>query len=75
MIPNPNNGSFVVALDNAGGLKIQVSVLNSLGQLVYEGAEFTTNLTSIDISALASGIYYLQVNTAEEMFVKKVVKE
>jgi hypothetical protein len=75
IIPNPNNGIFVITLDNTGDIKSRVSILNSLGQVVFVGAESTANLMNVDISQLATGIYYLQVSTDAETIVKKVVKE
>ena len=75
VIPNPNNGTFVVAFDNTGDVKSRISVLNALGQIVYEGAESSTNYHKIDISALATGIYYLHVSTDAENIVKKILKE
>ena len=73
--PNPNNGNFVITFDQAGEVKAQISVVNSLGQTVYTGETIDTNFKNIDITALASGIYYLQVNTGAETIVKKIVKE
>jgi hypothetical protein len=75
VVPNPNNGTFAVIFDNAGEVKSQISVFNALGQVVYEGSESITNYKSVDISQLASGIYYLHVSTQAENVVKKIIKE
>jgi hypothetical protein len=75
VVPNPNNGTFVVTLDNSGDLTSHIKILNSLGQVVFERTETVENLINVDISSLASGIYYLQVSTGEETIVKKIVKE
>ena len=75
VVPNPNNGVFTVTFDNTGEAKLQISLLNALGQVVYEGAESATNYKSIDISHLASGVYYLHVNTEATNIVKKIIKE
>ncbi|HWZ22455.1 MAG TPA: T9SS type A sorting domain-containing protein, partial [Cytophagaceae bacterium] len=72
VIPNPNNGIFVIATyDNN---KSRVIILNSLGQMVYSN-ESTENLRNVDISALASGVYYLQVSTSTDAVTQKIVKE
>jgi hypothetical protein len=75
VMPNPNNGTFVVTLNNTGEVKSTVNVLNSLGQVVYVGEASASNFRSIDISNLASGVYILQISTHEETIVIKVVKE
>ncbi|MDF2456449.1 MAG: hypothetical protein K0R51_2442 [Cytophagaceae bacterium] len=75
ILPNPNNGNFVITLNNTGETKSYVAVLNVLGQVVYEGGESTANFRTIDISHLASGTYYVQISTAGDTIVKKVIKE
>jgi hypothetical protein len=75
IVPNPNNGIFAIILNNTGDVTSQVSVLNSLGQVVFVGAETKDNLMNVDISQLAAGVYYLQVITDEDKIVKKIVKE
>jgi hypothetical protein len=75
VIPNPNNGTFVITFDNTADVKSRVSIVNALGQVVYACAESTSNYKSVDISYLPSGIYYLQVSTDEGTIVKKIVKE
>jgi len=75
VVPNPNNGTFVVTLNNSGEIKSFVSVLNVLGQVVYEGGESTANFRNVDISNLAAGTYYVQISTAQDTVVKKVIKE
>ena len=74
VVPNPNNGIFIVTLDNASEVKSRVTVLNALGQVVYTN-ESTDNLRNVDISALASGIYYLQVSSNEATIAQKMIKE
>ena len=75
VIPNPNNGTFVISRDNISEMKPRVSIVNSIGQEVYMTNEISTNLQNIDISYLSSGVYYLQVSTQEGKIVKKIVKE
>jgi hypothetical protein len=75
VVPNPNNGSFVIILNGTGDTETRVSLLNALGQIVYVSNGFTGNFHNVDISDLASGIYYLQINVDEDTFVKKVLKE
>ncbi|MBX9850824.1 MAG: T9SS type A sorting domain-containing protein [Cytophagaceae bacterium] len=75
IVPNPNNGTFILSLLGAGDVANKVSILNALGQVVYIAPETTANTRSIDIQHLASGVYYLQVTTDEGTIVKKLVRE
>ena len=75
IIPNPNNGVFVITLSNIGDVKSSIVVLNVLSQIVYESGESSSNYRTIDISNLPAGTYYVQVSTHEETVVKKVVKD
>lgn len=75
VIPNPNNGTFVVSINNTNDVKSSLVVLNMLGQVVYEAGESTSNYRNVDISNLPAGTYYLQVSTAEETIGKKIIKE
>ncbi|MFL5729485.1 MAG: T9SS type A sorting domain-containing protein, partial [Cytophagaceae bacterium] len=75
VIPNPNNGTFVVALDHTGNKKTHVRIVNSLGQVVYENTVSSDSVMNVDISLLASAVYYLEVITDEDLIVKKIVKE
>ncbi|MFN3406039.1 MAG: T9SS type A sorting domain-containing protein [Cytophagaceae bacterium] len=74
VVPNPNSGIFSVMLDKQGEADIFINIFNSIGQLVLADRMADTFKT-IDISALATGIYYLQISTEQETVVTKVVKE
>jgi hypothetical protein len=68
--PNPNQGEFMVET-NVG---INVSVINSLGQVVY--SEKTTSLkTTINISHLNNGIYFVKATAGGEQHTLKLIKE
>jgi hypothetical protein len=75
IVPNPNNGVFVVTLNTVGDVKSRIVVLNVLGQIVYEQGESTANYRNVDISNLPAGTYYLQVSSLEDTVVKKIIKE
>jgi hypothetical protein len=75
VIPNPNNGLFVILLDNSGDVQSRVSIVNSIGQIVFDAGESSDPSRNIDISHFASGVYYLQISTDENIIVKKVVRE
>ena len=75
VIPNPNNGTFVVTINNTSDVKSRLVVLNVLGQVVYEEGESASTYRNVDISNLPAGTYYLQVSTVEDTIGKKIIKE
>ncbi len=61
LYPNPNKGSFIL---NTGSMEIKdISIYNTLGNVVYEKNSTSENLLNIDILNLSEGIYLLKVRT------------
>ena len=56
--PNPSKGSISIDFDSSIGIK-SFQLFSALGQKVFVSNEAVTSNTSIDISALNSGIYYM----------------
>ena len=71
LYPNPNNGSFSLELPDE---PCQVSVINSLGQLMFR-QEGVSGLTRFELPALSQGMYFIQVTSANGHEVIKFVKE
>lgn len=66
--PNPNQGKFTL---NVSCVPAQIQILNSLGQIIQR-----TNVdskTNINLKINDKGIYFLQLTTAKETAVKKIV--
>ncbi len=67
LLPNPNNGTFVIKGDFSavGGDNVTVTVTNVIGQCIYSTSAIPNN-TEISIGAadLADGMYLLQVHGA-----------
>jgi hypothetical protein len=65
--PNPSTGIFTI--DNSA-LKsdYDVIVYNAVGKLVNEGR----NITTLDMSAFSSGIYYLTISSKEGILNRKI---
>lgn len=55
IIPNPNNGEFIIKTSNGGTYKI----VNELGQVIQSFVSKNTNNYSISISELATGVYFV----------------
>jgi len=69
--PNPANNSVNIGLDE--GFE-QVVIIDVTGKiLTKETFEHAIKQTSLDISGLASGVYFVEVSSAKQTFVKKVL--
>ncbi len=74
--PNPSNGLTTVGVNSPMAAKAKVSVLNTIGQVVYEqNAELTVggNLLQMDVKNLPSGIYTISIESNKNISVKKLV--
>lgn len=70
MYPNPSNGSFTLkVLQNA-----DYSIFDINGKQLKKGELYIGNNT-LNIALIPSGLYLLQIKTAEGVFVKKMIKQ
>ena len=69
IFPNPVKDVLQVSTQNEVELK-QIQVYDVMGKLVLEGKS-----ASIDFTGLASGLYFVKVETNQCVLVKRVVKE
>lgn len=71
--PNPSNGMITIQVTNSG--KVEISVINSTGQLVYDehiAAKLSEN-KQIDLTQQPKGIYFMKIKTDKEIINKKIV--
>lgn len=72
--PNPTNGIITIT-STLGNDEYSIQILNSVGQKIHINTEHTNNNTQIDLSNYKSGIYFIEVSTAQKKTVlKKVIK-
>lgn len=72
--PNPNNGSFIVAVPNSEVVKT-IKVVNAIGQIVYETNEISSN-TNVQLQNSSAGVYFVKIEYNNNTTVnKKVVIE
>ncbi len=73
--PNPNNGIFTVNAHNKLADDWIISLINISGQTIYEiKLEDVQHFSkTIDVSDLASGLYYLKINNNKGFMVEKIV--
>ena len=67
--PNPTNSILNVELGIMNETT-KAEVLNMLGEVVYT-TEIRNQKSQIDVSALPSGVYFVQVGTATQKFIKQ----
>lgn len=71
--PNPVNTTLNIELENLSGIT-GIELVNSLGQIVYRSKTALLK-NSINISALAPGVYYVKVSSNLGLFSYPVTKE
>ena len=67
--PNPVNNFLQLQLSTTLKFK-KATVFNYFGQLVLQSKS-----TTIDVSSLSSGVYFVEVETDKGKGVKKIIKE
>jgi len=76
--PNPTTGELILNLiqDKNGELKIKsVEVFDIYGRALLSFVSLMSPKTTIDISHLSTGVYFLRIRTEQGEVVRKVVKE
>lgn len=74
--PNPNDGQFTFSFVVGEVSDIQVEILNTLGQSIFNDnlkAFEGTYRREMDLTAMSNGIYYLKITRAGETSVHKIV--
>ncbi|MFH1120795.1 MAG: YCF48-related protein [Bacteroidota bacterium] len=74
LFPNPSNSTITInAEDITNGLPVNISVLNCNGTQVIKGKHCNLPV-QMDVSSLATGIYFLRIETANAVETRKLVK-
>ena len=77
VFPNPTAGEFSVQLKNLKDEQINLSVINITGQVVkvLDANEYTTekNNIPVNISELASGIYFVRLETGDTAITERLI--
>lgn len=75
LYPNPNKGLFMISGETQSRKNISISIINSLGQVVYAnqttptGKDFRQN---IDLGGVPSGIYYIRLSNETGTMVSRI---
>ena len=70
--PNPSKGSITIAFDENNSVK-NATIYSALGQKVFASSQAIVANTSIDISTLKTGIYFLELIDADNNTVVKKI--
>lgn len=73
--PNPTDGAFSIVFGLNQPKDMQIKIVNVIGQEVFEGTfnQVQNNTINFDLNQVASGIYFVNIQSGEEMISKKIV--
>lgn len=74
IFPNPSKGQFTIS-NTIDTDKLEVIIMNTLGQTVMKEAAKNTNQLSFDLGKMSKGIYYAKVTTDEGTKLFKLILE
>lgn len=71
--PNPANHSITIANNVANNIN-SVTIINALGQKVFQTKAIDRAEVLINISTLSSGVYIVEIETENKIIKKKIIK-
>ena len=72
--PNPSNGIFTLNVNAPyQNIEMKFTILNNLGEIIYENVLAVGNQQQIDISDYAAGTYILKIVSENGFATKKLV--
>jgi poly(3-hydroxybutyrate) depolymerase len=77
--PNPSAGLFNIKLDAAFEGTITLTVMNTLGEVLFTKMVVKSGSSSadylVDLQNLSSGVYFLQIEAAKGLSIKRLIKQ
>ena len=70
--PNPNNGFFIIELNNHLNEEIDITCISSLGQIVNQ-QKFNSKIINFNAPYLSKGIYSLIIKSKNQFLIKKII--
>ena len=75
IFPNPAKDEVTIQLESANFGNVKINIYDIQGKAILKDINFETNASTIDISNLESGLYFVQLNNGIHKQVKKLVIE
>lgn len=73
--PNPSNGKYYVKLsEGMKGPEININVYNLLGELILN-TKTQSSISQIDLGHQPNGIYIIRINTSNQSFNQRLIKQ
>ncbi len=76
VFPNPNDGAFTVNFNSQESDNYQVTITNTLGQIVYQEKldNFVGNYSrNMDVNTFGKGVYLVSISNSNHKTVKKIL--
>jgi Secretion system C-terminal sorting domain len=73
LYPNPSNGIFNLAFQEIVKTELNLSVVNLLGQSLYESNIVNKKDFELDLSNFTSGTYLLKISHEQKIITKKLI--
>lgn len=73
--PNPSEGLFNIDFKGYDEQKFDITIHNTLGQLIYQGTVTPENTNQIDLTRFESGSYYITLFSSSKTINKVVIKK
>ncbi|MEI6455509.1 MAG: T9SS type A sorting domain-containing protein [bacterium] len=76
VFPNPNNGIFIVSMNTTKATITEITITNTAGAVFYKESGVNINgqmQKTIQLDNVASGIYYLTIQSDDSKSVQKIV--
>ena len=73
--PNPSEGLFTIDLKGYDEQRFNITVHNTLGQLIYSGEVTAQSPARLDLSSVTSGNYFVTLQNSTETINKIIVKK
>lgn len=73
--PNPTRDKFNVSFISSDDVLSSIEVYNSLGEKVHEIRNIFSSTCTIDILSQTPGLYFVKINSLNQTFNKKVIKQ
>jgi len=71
--PNPTSGLININLPNSNSNKISVKLFSTLGEIISSKLFISANDIILNIDNHPKGIYYLVVNSDENIYIRKII--